>query len=130
MLRLQDGRATLWEQMLPDQIQLMGPEFEAIDRLLDDSHFRAPTAARQAPLSGVFQGEEASGVTSQWRACIPARARARRWTQVVVNIGNLRDTEDAATRRSQPGRHLPLFSMSHHYYGANRSMRQPWPSGV
>ena len=24
----------------------------------------------------------------------------------------------------------PLFSMSHHYYGANRSMRQPWPSGV
>ncbi len=57
MLRLHDGQATLWEQMLPDQIQLMGPELEAIDRLLDDSRFRAPNAAREAPLSGVFRGK-------------------------------------------------------------------------
>ena len=33
MLRLHDRQATLWEQMLPDEIQLMGPELEAIDRL-------------------------------------------------------------------------------------------------
>ena len=57
MLRSHDGQATLWEQMLPDQIQLMGPEFEAIDRLLDDSRFRAPDRARDAPLSGVFRGK-------------------------------------------------------------------------
>lgn len=46
MLRLHDGQATLWEQMLPEQIQLMGPELESIDRLLDDSRFLAPFVER------------------------------------------------------------------------------------
>ncbi len=46
MLRLHDGQATLWEQMLPDEIQLMGPELEAIDRLLDDPRFLAPFVER------------------------------------------------------------------------------------
>ena len=43
MLRLHDDQPALWEQMLTDQIQLMGPEIEAIDRLLDDPRFRAPS---------------------------------------------------------------------------------------
>ena len=46
MLRLHDGQATLWEQMLPDEIQLMGPELEAIDSLLDDPRFLAPFVER------------------------------------------------------------------------------------
>ena len=46
MLRLHDGQATLWEQMLPEQIQLMGPELEAVDRLLDDPRFLAPFVER------------------------------------------------------------------------------------
>ena len=48
MLRLHDGQATLWEQMLPDQIRLMGPELERIDALLDDPRFLAPFVARIA----------------------------------------------------------------------------------
>ena len=48
MLRLHDGQATLWEQMLPDQIRLMGPELERIDALLDDPRFLAPFVARFA----------------------------------------------------------------------------------
>ena len=48
MLRLRDGQATLWEEMLPDEIQLMGSELEAIDRLLDDPRFLAPFVARFA----------------------------------------------------------------------------------
>ena len=46
MLRLHDGQATLWEQMLPEQIRLMGPELERIDALLDDPRFLAPFIAR------------------------------------------------------------------------------------
>jgi IS5 family transposase len=46
MLRLHDGQATLWEQMLPEEIQLMGPELEAVDRLLDDPRFLAPFVER------------------------------------------------------------------------------------
>ena len=46
MLRLHDGQATLWEQMLPDEIQLMGPELEVIDSLLDDPRFLAPFVER------------------------------------------------------------------------------------
>ena len=45
-MRLHDGQATLWEQMLPDEIQLMGPELEAIDSLLDDPRFLAPFVER------------------------------------------------------------------------------------
>ena len=48
MLRLHDGQATLWEQMLPDEIQLMGPELEAVDSLLDDPRFLAPFVERFA----------------------------------------------------------------------------------
>ena len=46
MLRLHDGQATLWEQMLPDEIRLMGPELEAVDSLLDDPRFLAPFVER------------------------------------------------------------------------------------
>ena len=48
MLRLHDGQATLWEQMLPAELQLMGPDLEAVDRLLDDPRFLAPFVARFA----------------------------------------------------------------------------------
>ena len=48
MLRLHDGQATLWEQMLPEEIQLMGADLEAIDALLDDPAFLAPFVARFA----------------------------------------------------------------------------------
>ncbi|MDN5932331.1 MAG: ISNCY family transposase [Pseudonocardia sp.] len=46
MLRLRDGQATLWEQMLPEEIRLVGPELEAVDRLLDDPRFLAPFVER------------------------------------------------------------------------------------
>lgn len=46
MLKLRDGQATLWEQMLPDELQLIGPELEAIDCLLDDPRFLAPFVER------------------------------------------------------------------------------------
>jgi IS5 family transposase len=48
MLRLHDGQATLWEQMLPEQIRLMGAELERIDALLDDPRFLAPFVGRFA----------------------------------------------------------------------------------
>ena len=46
MLRLRDGKATLWEQMLPGEIQLLAPELAAVDRLLDDPRFLAPFVER------------------------------------------------------------------------------------
>ena len=46
MLRLLDGQATLWEQLLPDEIRLMGPELEAIDSLLDDPRLLATFVER------------------------------------------------------------------------------------
>jgi len=46
MLRLHDGQATLWEQMLPEEIQLLPGDLAAIDRLLDDPRFLAPFVAR------------------------------------------------------------------------------------
>ena len=46
MLRLRDGQATLWEQLLPEEIQLLAPELAAVDRLLDDPRFLAPFVER------------------------------------------------------------------------------------
>jgi uncharacterized protein YcaQ len=50
----------------------------------------------------------------------------RRWTQVVVNIGNIRDTEDAASRRSQPGRHHRYVPVAKRVYGY---FAMPVPAG-
>ncbi len=44
--------------------------------------------------------------------CVRASERARRWTQVVGNIGHIRDAEDAASRRSQPRRHHRYFDVA------------------
>src|SRR5882724_12987607 len=46
MLRLRDGQATLWEQLLPEEIQLLAPELAAVDRLLDDPRFLVPFVER------------------------------------------------------------------------------------
>jgi IS5 family transposase len=46
MLRLRDGQATVWEELLPEQVRLLSPELEAIDALLDDERFLRPFIER------------------------------------------------------------------------------------
>lgn len=36
MLRLHDGKVSLWEQVLPAEVRLLSSELSAIDVLLDD----------------------------------------------------------------------------------------------
>ncbi len=57
MLRLRDGQATLWEQMLPDQIQLMGPRAQGDRSPSGRFALPGPDRAREAPLSGIFRGK-------------------------------------------------------------------------
>lgn len=46
MLRLHDGQATIWEAMLPEELQLLSPDLAAVDALLDDPRFLAPFIER------------------------------------------------------------------------------------
>ncbi|MDA8282533.1 MAG: ISNCY family transposase [Actinomycetota bacterium] len=46
MLRLHDGQATLWEQLLPEVVHLLPEELTRIDALLDDEGFLAPFVRR------------------------------------------------------------------------------------
>ena len=46
MLRLRDGQATVWEELLPEQVRLLSPELEAIDALLADERFLSPFIER------------------------------------------------------------------------------------
>jgi IS5 family transposase len=46
MLRLHDGQATLWEEMLPEVVQLLSDELGAVDALLDDRRFLDPFVRR------------------------------------------------------------------------------------
>lgn len=46
MLRLRDGQATVWEELLPEQVRLLSPELEAIDAPLDDERFLRPFTER------------------------------------------------------------------------------------
>ena len=48
MLRLRDGQATLWEELLPEEVQLLPPELAGVDRLLDDPRFLRPFVERFA----------------------------------------------------------------------------------
>jgi transposase, IS5 family len=48
MLRLRDGQATVWEELLPAEVRLLSPELAAIDRLLEDERFLAPFVERFA----------------------------------------------------------------------------------
>src|ERR1044072_5469876 len=42
MLRLRDGQATVWEELLPAEARLLSPELGAVDALLDDERFLRP----------------------------------------------------------------------------------------
>ncbi len=46
MLRLHDGQATLWEQLLPGVVHLLPEELARVDALLDDPGFLAPFVRR------------------------------------------------------------------------------------
>ena len=46
MLRLRDGQAVLWEELLPAEVRLLSPELQAVDALLDDERFLAPFVER------------------------------------------------------------------------------------
>lgn len=46
MLRLRDGQAIVWEELLPEQVRLLSPELEAIDQLLDHERFLQPFIER------------------------------------------------------------------------------------
>jgi IS5 family transposase len=46
MLRLHDGQATLWEEMLPEVVRLLSDELSAVDTLLDDPRFLDPFVRR------------------------------------------------------------------------------------
>jgi transposase, IS5 family len=46
MLRLRDGQATVWEELLPPEVRLLSPELSAVDALLDDERFLAPFVER------------------------------------------------------------------------------------
>ena len=46
MLRLHDGQATLWEQLLPEVVRLLPDELVRVDALLDDPGFLAPFVRR------------------------------------------------------------------------------------
>jgi hypothetical protein len=46
MLRLHDGQATLWEEMLPEVVRLLSDELSAVDTLLDDRRFLDPFVRR------------------------------------------------------------------------------------
>ena len=46
MLRLRDGQATLWESLLPPELQLLSAELTAVDALLDDDKFLQPFVRR------------------------------------------------------------------------------------
>jgi len=48
MLRLRDGQATVWEELLPPEVRLLSPELAAVDALLDDPRFLAPFVERFA----------------------------------------------------------------------------------
>ncbi len=48
MLRLRNGQTDLWEVLLPPGLQVLSPELQAIDGLLDDDVFLAPFTARLA----------------------------------------------------------------------------------
>jgi len=48
MLRLRDGQATVWEELLPPEVRLLSPELAAVDALLEDERFLAPFAERFA----------------------------------------------------------------------------------
>jgi IS5 family transposase len=48
MLRLRDGQATVWEELLPEEGRLLSPELAAVDALLDDERFLGPFAERFA----------------------------------------------------------------------------------
>ena len=52
MLRTINNRPTLWEQLLPEQCRAMPAELEAVDRLLDDDRFVAPTGGTSTPAAG------------------------------------------------------------------------------
>src|SRR3989442_4798766 len=46
MLRLRDGQATVWEELLPVEVRLLSPELSKVDALLDDPRFLEPFVAR------------------------------------------------------------------------------------
>jgi len=48
MLRLRDGQATVWDELLPPEVRLMSPELAAVDALLDDERFLRPFVERFA----------------------------------------------------------------------------------
>jgi transposase, IS5 family len=48
MLRLRDGQATVWEELLPAEVRLLSPELSKVDALLDDPRFLAPFLERFA----------------------------------------------------------------------------------
>jgi IS5 family transposase len=46
MLRLRDGQATVWEELLPAEVRLLSPELSKVDALLDDPRFLQPFVER------------------------------------------------------------------------------------
>jgi transposase, IS5 family len=46
MLRLRDGQATVWEELLPEEVRLLSPELAEVDALLDDPRFLEPFVER------------------------------------------------------------------------------------
>jgi transposase, IS5 family len=46
MLRLRDGQATVWEELLPEGAHLLSPELSKVDALLDDPRFLEPFVER------------------------------------------------------------------------------------
>jgi transposase, IS5 family len=46
MLRLRDGQATIWEEILPPEVMALSDEMAAVDRLLDDVRFLRPFVER------------------------------------------------------------------------------------
>src|SRR5438105_3341026 len=48
MLRLRDGQATVWDELLPPEVRLVAPELAAVDALLDDERFLRPFVERFA----------------------------------------------------------------------------------
>ena len=48
MLSLRDGQATVWEELLPEQMRLLSPELGKVDALLDDERFLRPFVALRA----------------------------------------------------------------------------------
>ncbi len=46
MLRLHDGQATLWEELLPEAVRLLSDELTTVDALLDDRRLLDPFVRR------------------------------------------------------------------------------------